>query len=140
MLGIVFDNMVYVQVYLYIPALIIKVNMNDCVGNVQIATETLDTTFLQPSRNCWPMMIIHLIGTLFIVIHLRLPEIQSNCVKTTDSINYLSTYDCSFYVIYTINNTIVQQEQLRGYRATKYYEYASHSKLVSINISRFHIT
>ena len=107
MLGIVFDNMVYVQVYLYIPALIIKVNMNDCVGNVQIATETLDTTFLQPSRNCWPMMIIHLIGTLFIVIHLRLPEIQSNCVKTTDNINYLSTYDCSFYVIYTINNTIV---------------------------------
>ena len=106
MLGIVFDNMVHVQVYLYIPALIIKVNMNDCVGNVQMATETLDTTFLQPSRNCWPMMIIHLPGvngTLFIVVHLRLPEIQSNCVKTTDSINYLSTYDCSFYVICTIN-------------------------------------
>ena len=37
------------------------------------------------------MTIIHLIGILFIVIHLRLQEIQSNCVKTTDSINYLST-------------------------------------------------
>jgi hypothetical protein len=55
--------------------------MNDCVENLQ----------LQLSWNCWPMTIIHLIGILFIVIHLRLPEIQSNCVKTTDSINYLST-------------------------------------------------
>ena len=98
--------MVYVQVYLYIPALIIKVNMNDCVENVQIATETLDTTFLQPSCNCWPMTIIHLIGILFIVIHLRLPEIQSNCVKTIDSINYLSTNCVTVHSMLSILLTI----------------------------------
>ena len=91
MLGIALIIWYMCKYICFIPALIIMVNMNDCVENVQIATETLDTTFLQPSRNCWPMMIIHLIGILFSVIHLRLPEIQSNCVKTTDSINYLST-------------------------------------------------